>query len=91
VCYACNDAKAFVQKPPFCPLCVEGVHLRPLARPDTVEQKRKLYGGDVTAPGHAPTPAPSDDSKRSKRLKTDGAPSTKLFVGNLPRVITASR
>ena len=24
VCYECIDAKAYVKKPPYCPLCVEG-------------------------------------------------------------------
>jgi hypothetical protein len=93
VCYACNDAKAYVQKPPYCPLCVDGVHLRPLARPDTVEQKRKLYGGDVTAPVKDGAGGTSKEGQqgRSKRLKADGAPSNKLFVGNLPRVVTASK
>lgn len=57
-----------------------------------MEQKRKLFGRDVCAPDQdmVNTPATLRVVSRTKRVKPDGQPSQKLFIGNLPLVITAS-
>lgn len=91
VCYDCADARVAERKPPLCPLCVEGYHLRDCPLPDIVGQKRKLFGGDVTAPSTTMSSAPTvSGAGRSRKAPRRHPPSARLFVGNLPLVVTAS-
>ena len=77
-----------------CPLCEEG-YVPPQAKPDIVAAKRKIeieLGGDGAAvSGGAASGGAGGLTKKARReaRASAAAPSTRLFIGNLPFIVTA--
>jgi predicted sulfurtransferase len=103
VCFECADAGETQRKATYCPLCVEGHELRTCALPDFVSQKQKLFGRDVCAPAASAASAANGSGGgpggrggvvstaiRTRKVKGEENPSERLFVGNLPLLVSAS-
>ena len=96
VCLRCQDqAKAFPSRLQ-CPLCEEG-YVAPVIAPDLLGQKRKLGvidGGTDLVTGACVDPAMAAkrraEEKLAKKGKAPAAPARRLFLGRLPRVVTAA-
>ena len=90
VCPGCSDVlKEHPEVPRICPLCEEG-YKAPQKDPDLLQQKRKLgviVDGKDLVSGQVLEPHLATDKKRRRRVS---GPATRLFVGRLPRVVTAT-
>lgn len=87
VCVNCKDEAAASPHKLFCPLCEAGTEFKHLSKPtawqdasqaeEAILQKRKMQQQRETA--------------AAKKRKTSSGPSTRLFLGKLPLLVSASQ